>query len=182
MMFSMTTILSSLLLLVLLSISASAQNATECMIYTQANIIATTQKGGVMAPFLAFQVDRDTLCNTNTWECNLGQEYDDAADALCTMHGGNKVYEDVEICQAYLGLLQIDTGGITPLFKDVPICLAPEPYCASGTTHMDILEAMSVCMEMPTLPTVFQNPNRRLADVGPLPREISLTGTPPGFE
>ncbi|KAL3931066.1 MAG: hypothetical protein SGBAC_011484 [Bacillariaceae sp.] len=173
-----STFISSLLV-VLLASSASAQNATECMVYTQANIVASTQMGGVMAPFLAFQAERDTLCDSTTWACALGQDYDAQADNLCTLHGGVKSYEDVEICETYLKLLQIDTGGITPLFTNVPICIAPEPHCAAGTTHKDILDAMSVCVPLPDL---SQNPGRKLMDVGPPPPGISLTGMPPGFK
>merc|ERR1719329_824982 len=169
----------SSLLLVLLASSVAANNATECMIYTQANIIASTQKGGVMAPFLAFQAARNTLCDTTTWTCHLGQEFDDAAAEICTAHGGVKSYEDVEICETYLTLLQVDTGGITPLFKDVPICLAPVPHCATGTTHQDILDAMKVCTPLPAL---SGNPGRKLAEIGPPPPRANLAGMPADFK
>ena len=141
--------------------------------------MASTQKGGVMAPFLAFQTERNTLCNTTTWTCHLDSDFDVAADEVCTSHGGVKSYEDVEICDTYLTLLQVDTGGITPVFRNVPICIAPAPYCASGTTHQDLLDAMNVCMPLPSLniPT-----NRKLADMGPPPPGISLTGLPPGVK
>ena len=168
------------LLLVLLTSSVAAQDATECMIYTEANIIATTQKGGAMAPYLAFQANYDTLCNTTTWACHLGQDYDTAAGAICDAHGGEKHYEDIEICDTFLNLLQIDTGGIVPIFKDVPICLAPSPHCAAGTTHQDMMDAMNACTPLPALPAM-ENPTRRLADGSPQFPKISLTGPPPGM-
>eukprot|EP00526_Cylindrotheca_closterium_P024563 CAMPEP_0113638532 /NCGR_PEP_ID=MMETSP0017_2-20120614/20188_1 /TAXON_ID=2856 /ORGANISM="Cylindrotheca closterium" /LENGTH=156 /DNA_ID=CAMNT_0000549649 /DNA_START=280 /DNA_END=750 /DNA_ORIENTATION=+ /assembly_acc=CAM_ASM_000147 len=152
---------------------------TDCMIYTQANIVASTQKGGVMAPFLAFQMERNTLCDTTTWACSLGSAFDDEASRLCTLHGGVKNYEDVEICDTYRQLLQIDTGGITPIFSNVPICIAPTPHCASTTTHTDILDVMGTCA---TLPTLTNSTVRKLQDMGPPPPEINLAGMPPGWE
>ena len=147
------------------------------MIYTQANIIATSQKGGVMAPYLAFQAERDALCDTTTWTCNLGADYDTTAEQICDTHGGVKIYEDVEICETFLNLLQVDTGGIIPLFRNVPVCIAPSPHCAEGTTHLDLISSMHVCAPLPTL----SNSTRRLEEVGPPPADADWDGMPPGW-